>query len=267
MPSAKCDATLLATSIDSRVLPRPPRPTSVTCVPGAEQLAHAGNIVEAADEAGDRCRQVVDDRAALDRGVVGQPITNELNELLAVVERTQHVLADRDDRVAVGELTSQEICAATGDEDLSATSHRLNTGRPIDRSEVPHAPIAFLMGNMYGVGVSRSGQVLDAVGEPNRRLLLELLHERTESTVSELVDASGLRQPQVSKHLKVLAGASLVTVRSDGRHRRYRLDSRGLQAAHDWFASFEDVWQARFDALDELVSTNPNTRPSEEKSP
>lgn len=100
--------------------------------------------------------------------------------------------------------------------------------------------------------------VLDAVGEPNRRRLLELLHQRTESTVSELVEASGLRQPQVSKHLKVLAGAGLVSARADGRRRHYRLDGRGLQVAHDWFASFEDVWNARFDALDELVSTEPH---------
>ncbi len=104
--------------------------------------------------------------------------------------------------------------------------------------------------------------VLDALGEPNRRQLLELLHDQRESTVSELVGASGLRQPQVSKHLKVLANAELVSVRTDGRYRRYRLDGRGLQAAHDWFASFDDVWHARFDTLDELVSTDPRSRPT-----
>ena len=103
--------------------------------------------------------------------------------------------------------------------------------------------------------------VLDAVGEPNRRHLLRLLHQHHESTVSELVAASGLRQPQVSKHLKVLAGASLVSARTDGRYRRYRLDGRGLRTAHDWFASFEDVWHARFDTLDELVSTEPESTP------
>lgn len=108
-----------------------------------------------------------------------------------------------------------------------------------------------------------SNLVLDVVGEPNRRLLLELLHERSEATVSELVAASKLRQPQVSKHLKVLAGASLVSARTDGRHRHYRLDGRGLRAAHDWFASFEEVWHARFDALDDLVSNEPD--PSQEK--
>ncbi len=85
--------------------------------------------------------------------------------------------------------------------------------------------------------------------------------------MSELVDASGLRQPQVSKHLKVLAGAALVSARVDGRHRRYRLEGRGLQAAHDWFGSFEDVWQARFDAVDELVSTHPDPDQIEEHHP
>ena len=99
--------------------------------------------------------------------------------------------------------------------------------------------------------------VLDAVGEASRRRLLELLLSQHESTVTELVDASGMRQPQVSKHLKVLAEAGLVAVRVDGRFRRYRLDGRGLEAAHDWFGSFEEVWQARFDALDQLVSSDP----------
>ena len=96
---------------------------------------------------------------------------------------------------------------------------------------------------------------LDALGEVNRRRLLDLLHHLRESTVSGLVEASGMRQPQVSKHLKVLADACLVSVRAEGRHRHYRLDARGLQSAHDWLSAFEDVWQARFDALDDLVST------------
>ena len=100
--------------------------------------------------------------------------------------------------------------------------------------------------------------VLDAVGEPNRRHLLQLLRERPEATVSQLVVASGMRQPQVSKHLKVLAAASLVSARASGRRRHYRLDGRGLRVAHDWFGEFEDVWQQRFDALDQLVSTDPD---------
>ncbi|NND01894.1 MAG: winged helix-turn-helix transcriptional regulator [Acidimicrobiia bacterium] len=110
-----------------------------------------------------------------------------------------------------------------------------------------------------------SDLVLDAVGEPNRRRLLELLHQQDESTVSELVGASGLNQPQVSKHLKVLARAMLVSVRSEGRHRHYRLEGVGLRTAHDWFASFDDVWQARFDTLDELVSNDSDSDRSKEQ--
>jgi len=115
-------------------------------------------------------------------------------------------------------------------------------------------------------GMTARELALDAVGEPNRRRLLDLLREHGESTVTELVEASGLRQPQVSKHLKTLFGADLVSVRPDGRRRLYRLDATGLRAAHDWFASFEDVWQQRFDALDALVSSEPHTeQPSQFK--
>lgn len=118
---------------------------------------------------------------------------------------------------------------------------------------------------MYGPSMIGADAVLDAVGEPNRRRLLELLQQREESTVTELVSASGLNQPQVSKHLKVLASAMLVSVRAEGRHRHYRLDGDGLQAAYDWFGSFDDVWQVRFDMLDELVSTDPEAHPHEEQ--
>lgn len=78
--------------------------------------------------------------------------------------------------------------------------------------------------------------------------------------MSALVRASSLDQPQASRHLKVLAGAMLVSVRAEGRHHHYRLDGIGLQAAHDWFASFDDVWQARFDTSDELVFADPAPR-------
>jgi DNA-binding transcriptional ArsR family regulator len=105
-------------------------------------------------------------------------------------------------------------------------------------------------------GMTQAAIVLDALGEANRRALLQLLHEHGESTVTALVDRSGLRQPSVSKHLKVLSEADLVTFRPEGRRRHYRLEPSGLQVAHEWFASFEDVWQQRFDALDALVSSD-----------
>lgn len=104
--------------------------------------------------------------------------------------------------------------------------------------------------------MTTSARVLDALGEANRRRLLELLHEHGESTVTALVERSGLRQPSVSKHLKVLSEADLVAMRPERRRHHYRLKPTGLQAAYEWFASFEDVWQQRFDALDALVSSD-----------
>lgn len=111
-------------------------------------------------------------------------------------------------------------------------------------------------------------RVLDALGESNRRHLLELLHQHGESTVTALVGRSGLRQPSVSKHLKVLSQADLVAVRPEGRRRHYRLKPVGLRAAVEWFASFEDTWQERFDALDVLVSSaTTDPRASESAAP
>ena len=104
--------------------------------------------------------------------------------------------------------------------------------------------------------MTRAALVLDALGEANRRALLQLLHEHGESTVTALVDLSGLRQPSVSKHLRVLSDADLGSVRPAGRRRHYRLEPSGLRVAYEWFASFEDVWQQRFDALDTLVSND-----------
>ena len=141
------------------------------------------------------------------------------------------------------------IAAVHGTE---SAPHQVSATRGDDTEKA----IAFLKRNIYYDLMIDASTVLDAVGEPNRRYLLELLRRRSEATVSELVTASGLRQPQVSKHLKVLSAASLVSARADGRRRHYRLDGHGLQLAHDWFASFEDVWTARLDTLDHLVSTD-----------
>ncbi len=97
-----------------------------------------------------------------------------------------------------------------------------------------------------------------AVAEPTRRRLLTLLREHEEATVTLLVELTGLNQPMVSKHLKVLATASMVAVRPEGRRRHYRLEPDGFRAINAWLQDFAPLWQARFDALDALVSTDPD---------
>jgi len=69
----------------------------------------------------------------------------------------------------------------------------------------------------------------------------------------DLVDALGIAQPQVSKHLRVLREVGLVDVREAGRQRLYRLNGRLLKPIYDWVKSYEDMWTERYDALDEVL--------------
>jgi DNA-binding transcriptional ArsR family regulator len=92
----------------------------------------------------------------------------------------------------------------------------------------------------------------NAVAEPRRRQLLELLAHR-ERPVNDLVARLGLAQPQVSKHLRVLREVGLVAVRDEGRQRMYRLNGQPLKPIHDWVRNFEQTWSERFTALDEVL--------------
>lgn len=92
----------------------------------------------------------------------------------------------------------------------------------------------------------------NAVAEPRRREILSLL-AAGERPVNDLVEALGLQQPQVSKHLRVLKEVGLVRVRGQGRQRIYRLNGRPLKPIHDWVREFEDTWAARFDAMDDVL--------------
>lgn len=104
--------------------------------------------------------------------------------------------------------------------------------------------------------MARSATTTDAfsaVAEASRRQLLEAIGTG-ELTVGELVDRVGLTQPQVSKHLAVLRQVGLVTVRADGKHRRYRVNGSALRAIHDWVRRFERTWNTRLDRLDDLLA-------------
>jgi DNA-binding transcriptional ArsR family regulator len=71
--------------------------------------------------------------------------------------------------------------------------------------------------------------------------------------VNDLVRALGIRQPQVSKHLRVLREVGAVDVREEGRQRVYRLNGRALKPVHDWVKSYERTWSERFEELDAVL--------------
>jgi DNA-binding transcriptional ArsR family regulator len=92
----------------------------------------------------------------------------------------------------------------------------------------------------------------NAVAEPRRRQILDAL-AGGERSVNDLVDALGLAQPQVSKHLRVLREVGAVQVREEGRQRLYRLNGQALKPIYDWVRSYERSWSERFDQLDVVL--------------
>lgn len=92
----------------------------------------------------------------------------------------------------------------------------------------------------------------NAVAEPKRRQLLEVLGT-SESAVNELVEKLGWTQPMVSKHLGVLKQVGLVSERRAGRQRLYRVNAEALKPIYDWVTPFEQLWNARYERLDQLL--------------
>src|SRR3569833_177092 len=86
----------------------------------------------------------------------------------------------------------------------------------------------------------------EAIAEPNRRRLLELIGTG-EISAGDLVENSGLSQPGVSKHLRHLREAGVVRVRADGQRRLYSVDVAKLAMLSNWLQQF---WAVRLDALD-----------------
>ena len=80
-------------------------------------------------------------------------------------------------------------------------------------------------------------ETFEILAEPVRRRILDLLRER-EHTVGELVERLGISQPGVSKHLKVLREAGLVSVRHDAQRRWYELRVAPLAVIDEWLAPY-----------------------------
>jgi DNA-binding transcriptional ArsR family regulator len=87
-----------------------------------------------------------------------------------------------------------------------------------------------------------TSDAFNAVAEPRRRDILNYLalHEKS---VSEIVNATEMEQPSVSKHLKVLKDVGLVEVRREGRQMLYRVNAMGIRPLYEWTSMFERLWK------------------------
>jgi DNA-binding transcriptional ArsR family regulator len=95
-------------------------------------------------------------------------------------------------------------------------------------------------------------EILSALAEPNRLQIVELLRRRP-LAVGEIVERLGLRQPQVSKHLRVLNDAGLVEVQPVGQQRIYRVRAQALKELDAWLDPYRRTWDERYDRLDEVL--------------
>jgi DNA-binding transcriptional ArsR family regulator len=91
-----------------------------------------------------------------------------------------------------------------------------------------------------------------ALAEPNRFQIVELLRDGPRP-VGDMVHRLGLRQPQVSKHLRVLSDAGLVDVRVDAQRRIYALRAAPLQELEVWLERYRRLWEQNFQRLDALL--------------
>ena len=94
------------------------------------------------------------------------------------------------------------------------------------------------------------------LAEPNRRAILDLLRDEPQP-VGALVDALGLSQPAVSKHLRVLREAGLVEATVDAQRRIYSLRLEPLRELDAWLAPYRERWTTALDRLDQHLEEHP----------
>lgn len=91
-----------------------------------------------------------------------------------------------------------------------------------------------------------------ALADPTRRAILARLIAG-EATVMELAQPFSMTQPSISKHLKVLEGAGLISRGRAAQRRPCRLEARPLAEANEWLERYRDIWEGNFTRLDALL--------------
>lgn len=97
-----------------------------------------------------------------------------------------------------------------------------------------------------------NANVMSALAEPNRMQIVELLRENP-LTVGEIADSLQLRQPQASKHLRVLSEAGLIEVQAVANRRICKLRPDPFKELDAWLESYRHMWEERYDRLDDYL--------------
>jgi DNA-binding transcriptional ArsR family regulator len=110
-----------------------------------------------------------------------------------------------------------------------------------------------------------SVEAMAALADPVRRELVDLLADG-ELSAGELAGRFPVSRPAISRHLRVLREAGLVTARTEGRRRVYALDPGPLRQIDDWLEPYRDLWAQRLDALDTEIARGRRARTTGDRS-
>lgn len=99
-----------------------------------------------------------------------------------------------------------------------------------------------------------SAAAFSALGDPTRRAVLDLLR-RGSLPAGQIAQAFPVSRPAISKHLRLLRRAHLVTQRAVGRHRYYRLNPGPLRAVDSWLSQYRTFWRASLSNLKTFVES------------
>ncbi|MFG0256786.1 MAG: ArsR/SmtB family transcription factor [Phycisphaerales bacterium JB043] len=111
-----------------------------------------------------------------------------------------------------------------------------------------------------------TADVFNAIAEPRRRMILEILAGSPPRAVGDLVKRLRMPQPAVSKHLGVLREVGLVIASKKGRQRLYSLNADELKPVHDWVGIFEEFWDHTLDRIKERAEAQTRSQTSNTKS-
>jgi DNA-binding transcriptional ArsR family regulator len=103
------------------------------------------------------------------------------------------------------------------------------------------------------VGTDRLDATFAALADPTRRAILARLASSGQASVTELAEPFAISQPAISKHLKVLERAGLISRGREAQRRPSRLEAEPLAEATEWLERYRELWEGNFERLDALL--------------
>ena len=109
-------------------------------------------------------------------------------------------------------------------------------------------------------------QLFYALAEPTRRNIIEMLASNGQLTATAICNNFAVSAPAISQHLKVLRESNLIQMEKRAQQRIYQLNPGAMVEVEDWAKQMSDLWNRRFDALDEVLAEEKRKILKQEKS-